>query len=177
MLDVYTNGTRVLHFMRFTEFFEDRRYGVYSDSQGNRTVGVGFNMEGGARAVWEAVLPDVSFDAVRDGRLKLNDQQVDMLFLHTMLPAYKDASAWIRNFDEHPKIVQKIIVDMRFNLGGGGIREFVKFRAALHALDYCEAAKEMKDSDWYRQVRRRSKHHHRKMLEVDEKSRTAGDAE
>lgn len=47
---------------------------------------------------------------------------------------------------------KKVLIDMRFNLGTGGFRSFKKLIAAIKAGDYRQAAAEMKDSTWFRQV-------------------------
>jgi lysozyme len=60
-------------------------------------------------------------------------------------------------FDQLDDIRVKVVVDMRFNLGAGGFRQFKKMIAALARGDYKAAAAEMVDSAWYHQVGNRSK--------------------
>jgi len=45
---------------------------------------------------------------------------------------------------------------MRFNLGPAGFRQFKKMIAAVNAGNFIEAAAQMKDSRWYRQVKNRA---------------------
>jgi len=54
-----------------------------------------------------------------------------------------------------PEIVQRVLVDMRFNLGGSGFRGFKKLIAAIKVDDFLAASAEMKDSLWYNQVGKR----------------------
>ena len=44
----------------------------------------------------------------------------------------------------------KALIDMRFQLGGGGLRGFPKMLAALDRRDYVEAAAHGRDSKWAR---------------------------
>ena len=59
------------------------------------------------------------------------------------------------SFDKQPKKVQILLVSLTYNLGEGGIQKFKKFRAAIELRDYKRAAKELKDSAWYKQVGKR----------------------
>lgn len=60
---------------------------------------------------------------------------------------------WYKSLDP---IRQKILIDMRLNLGMAGLLGFKNMIAALKAGDYKKAAFEMRDSKWYFQVGRRS---------------------
>ncbi|MCK5604615.1 lysozyme, partial [Candidatus Pacearchaeota archaeon] len=51
-----------------------------------------------------------------------------------------------------PEIVQRVLVDMRFNLGATGFRGFKKMIAAVKEDDFGKAALEMRDSKWFKQV-------------------------
>ncbi|MDA7674499.1 glycoside hydrolase family protein [bacterium] len=53
-------------------------------------------------------------------------------------------------------IRQRVVIDMAFNVGVPRLTGFKKMWAALHCGDYAEAAKEMMDSKWARQVGRRA---------------------
>ncbi len=52
---------------------------------------------------------------------------------------------------------QKVIVDMRFNLGLAGLKGFRKMIGHLEVGAYSNAAEEMKDSKWYWEVGNRSR--------------------
>ena len=41
---------------------------------------------------------------------------------------------------------------MVYNLGAAGFSEFTKTIAALERMDYCAAADEMQNSNWFKQV-------------------------
>jgi len=51
---------------------------------------------------------------------------------------------------------QRVVIDMAFNIGVPRLTGFKKMWAAIHCGDYEEAALEMMDSKWARQVGRRA---------------------
>lgn len=55
-----------------------------------------------------------------------------------------------------PKDVYAVLVDMHYNLGHERFMQFKKMLAALKKLDFKEAAKEMLDSKWAKQVPNRA---------------------
>ena len=64
-----------------------------------------------------------------------------------------------KDFHDHPHQVKAILHDMHYNLGSNGLSNFKKMNAAIDARDYKTAAKEAKDSKWYKQTGRRAKTH------------------
>ncbi len=64
---------------------ENVRTHVYEDT-GNKAVGLGFNMDKpGARDVWQAALPQVSFDDVYKGKASISPAQAKQLFDHDVV--------------------------------------------------------------------------------------------
>ena len=59
-------------------------------------------------------------------------------------------------FEDFPGEVQEILVNMMFNMGRPRLSKFKKMNAALKVADWKEAAKEGRDSRWYRQVTNRA---------------------
>ncbi len=55
-------------------------------------------------------------------------------------------------FASLPESVQRVLVDMRFNLGATGFRGFKKMIKAVKEEDFAQAALEMQDSRWFQQV-------------------------
>ena len=55
-----------------------------------------------------------------------------------------------------PLIARSVLLDMCYNLGQNRLSGFIKFLAALKVKDYSTAAKEMLDSRWAVQVKRRA---------------------
>jgi GH24 family phage-related lysozyme (muramidase) len=142
----------------FIEQWEGRRQAVYTDTEANRTVGVGFNLErAGARERIEAV--GANFDDVLNGEQTLTDEQIDQLLQQDVEDAMDEARNLVGNFDNLPEDAQRIVVDMVFNLGATGFEGFANTRQALEERDFATAADEMEDSQWYDQVGNRSEHH------------------
>lgn len=59
-------------------------------------------------------------------------------------------------FDNYPEEVQLICCNMMFNLGLPRFSKFFKFRQSVEENRWLEAAEEMRDSRWHRQLPQRS---------------------
>ena len=60
------------------------------------------------------------------------------------------------DFGNYPDEIQQVLVNMMFNMGRPRLSGFKKFNAAIEARDWMEAAKEGRDSRWYKQVTNRA---------------------
>lgn len=128
---------------------------VYKDTKGKRTIGIGFNLdEPSNRKKAEAVGLDVQ--DMLSGRT-LSDKEIKMLYNESIKQAANDANAFLPRAGRQPPVVQKVLIDMAFNLGLTKLNKFEKMREALLEGDYNKAADEMIDSKWYNQVGNRSK--------------------
>jgi GH24 family phage-related lysozyme (muramidase) len=56
-----------------------------------------------------------------------------------------------------PSDIQRVLVNMCFNLGGTRLSKFKNMLTACRAHDWNEMARQMEDSRWFGQVGRRSK--------------------
>lgn len=111
---------------------EGFRGALYRDSLGNLTIGYGRLMEksrGGGISTDEAEY------------MLANDLTTAERLCEGM-PAYLDLSP----------VRQAVLVNMCFNMGAPTLREFKRMFSALVRQDYGEAAHEMLDSTWARQV-------------------------
>ena len=126
---------------------------VYKDTAGNRTIGIGFNLEdaGNRRFLKEQ---NININELFDGR-KLSDTETKILYNHSLRQAFSDAQKFDPNLARRPEAVKMAIVDMAFNLGLTKLNKFVDMKAALMNNDYNAAADEMVDSNWYKQVKSR----------------------
>lgn len=59
-------------------------------------------------------------------------------------------------WDELPEEVKQVLANMLFNVGRPRLTKFAKMNAAIAAQDWKTAAKEGRDSLWYRQVTNRA---------------------
>ena len=126
---------------------------VYTDTAGNRTIGIGFNLEDKNN---QKVLADIGLDLQEVlGGKKLERNDIIRLYNHSLTQAFSDAQKFDPGFARRPEPVKKAIVDMAFNLGLTRLNKFKKMRSALMDNDYSRAADEMVDSNWYKQVKSR----------------------
>ncbi len=140
---------------RLIEKHEGRRHGVYLDTEGHPTVGVGFNLDRpGARGVLASVR--ASYGAVRAGSQKLTDAQIDALLVRDIADSVVSARAVCPSFDALPEGAQLALIDMAFNLGRAGLARFRAMLAAIASGDFSTAAAEALDSRWAWQVGRRA---------------------
>lgn len=144
------------------ERFEGREECVYVDIFGVPTIGVGFNLEKeGARERIESL--GLDYNLVISGEKcfeSKNDPRINTLLLEDVEIAINDAKLYLgeNKFNKlHPE-AQKVIIDMAFNLGLTRLRGFVNLKEALieNPPNYEKAANEMRNSEWYNQVGRRS---------------------
>jgi len=142
--------------IRMIKRHEGVRDTVYMDSEGNATIGVGFNLYR-KDAKDKIKLLGLDYGYVLAGKTSLTDQQIEQLFMQDLLTACKDAKAFLPNFEKQPRKIQIVLIDMSFNLGSLRLNQFVKFRQALINKNYVLAADEMVRSKWYNQVGDRSK--------------------
>jgi len=85
----------------------------------------------------------------------VTDERILQVFHDDCNAACTDASALFLNFSSHPENVQRVLVNMAFNLGRSRLGKFKNMITAVNEGNYSKAADEMVDSKWYRQVKRR----------------------
>ena len=111
---------------------EGLRLKLYSDSLGVPTIGVGRNLRDKGISHAEAML------------LLDNDLDEVLVDLQTF--------PWWAALDP---VRQRVLVDLRFNLGPTRFRGFKRMLRKISEQDYPLAAAAMRDSLWYRQVGQR----------------------
>lgn len=112
---------------------EGKRARAYMDHLGNVTVGVGRNLTGKGLSGDEQLY------------LLANDIDECVADLATF--------PWFTRLDP---VRQRVVLDMRFNLGPARFRTFKRMRRALEAGEYRLAANAMRNSWWARQVKTRA---------------------
>ena len=120
-------------------------YEIYLDHLGYKTLGVGHLVKE-SELEWDL---EVGTTITKDLVFSYFNIDLDN--------AMRDCgSLFVDDFRYWPDEVQEILVNMMFNLGYRGLSKFVNFRAALTSENWCKAAKEGRDSKWYRQVTNRA---------------------
>jgi len=132
---------------------ESNKPKVYKESKGNRTIGIGFNLEdAGNRNFLKQ--KGININELFAGR-ELTDRETKTLYNHSLTQAFRDAQSYDPNFAKRPEAVKMALVDMAFNLGLTKLNKFVEMKKVLMNNDYNVAADEMVDSNWYKQVKSR----------------------
>ena len=80
--------------------------------------------------------------------------------------AVSDLMTLFDDFSDLPEKVQRVLIDMRFNLGPFGFRGFRRLMACIENRNFWQAAEEMKDSRWFNQVGSRGKTLYKMMREA-----------
>ncbi|MCK5679208.1 sulfate adenylyltransferase subunit CysN [bacterium] len=105
----------------------------YHCPAGKLTIGIGRNLE--ERGISE-----------KEARFLLDNDiaeaVIDLQTIFNVAPA----------FDKLRENVQRVLIDMHFNLGPTGFRSFKKMVKAVRDENFALAAKEMQDSKWFHQV-------------------------
>ena len=132
--------------LRMVERHEGRRNKPYRCPAGRLTIGVGHNME--ARP-----LPR-DMQALLDKHGYITDGMVDQLLIADLADAILDAADAVgaQTWESLNLARQYAIIDMAFNLGGGGLQKFKRFLAAVRAGNWKAAADEIRASKYYRQL-------------------------
>ena len=141
---------------------EGLRHEVYKCPAGKWTIGVGRNLEAKGLTKQEQArilgTSGLSKLEVIDVLLERGISKEEALFLLAgdIMQCRSDLSRydWYTKLDA---VRQKVLVDMRLNLGMAGLLAFKNMILALAVRDYEVAANEMIDSAWYHQVGNRSK--------------------
>lgn len=139
---------------------EGLRLNVYRCPAGIWTIGVGRNLEakGLTKQEKEKILGvgGLSKLEVIDVLLERGISREEALYLldNDIVDCRRDLERydWYTKLDP---VRQKVLIDMRLNLGMAGLLEFKRMIVALAAQDYERAADEMEDSKWYPQVKTR----------------------
>jgi GH24 family phage-related lysozyme (muramidase) len=139
---------------------------AYKDTKGNMTIGVGFNLESPSNRKYLEEKHGLTYDDVVNKGVQLNDKQIRDLYVFSARNAYEDAKVFDPKIDSRPHNVRVALIDLAFNLGrlklvggtdaqGNKVKGFVNMRKALQNDDYQTASAEMKDSNWFNQVKTR----------------------
>lgn len=117
---------------------------IYLCSEGIPTFGIGHAIkEHDIEYTWPVGSP-------------IEKERIDNAFEADFEDACKDCEALFKNFAELPSQVQRVLVNMAFNLGRSRLGRFKKMVKAVGEGNFVEAANQMVDSRWYNQVGNRS---------------------
>ena len=86
----------------------------------------------------------------------VSEERVNECFAQDIEKVIEDCIILYDDFYTLPDEVQLIVANMMFNLGRPRLSNFVKMKTAIDNHDWQEAAIQMQDSKWYKQVPNRA---------------------
>jgi len=120
---------------------------IYNDSLGCKTLGVGH--------LCQPQDPEFEWSVGKS----VSQEVVDMYYEEDFDKHYKEAINVFGDqeaFYKLPEDIQRVLVNMCFNLGGIGLSKFRNMLKACKENNWSEMAIQMEDSRWFKQVGRRS---------------------
>ena len=115
-------------------------YEIYNDHLGYPTFGIGhLVIESDPENGQEIGTP-------------VSESRVIEAFEQDVQTVLSDCAILYPDFDELPEEAQQVIANMMFNLGRPRLSAFKGMKAGVDSRDWNEAADQMVDSRWYRQV-------------------------
>jgi len=121
---------------------EGIRLKPYKDSVGKITIGIGRNLD------------DIG----------ISHEEAGLMFLNDLDRVEKELCTNFKWFPNLSDVRQEVLMNMCFNLGITKLKKFVKFLKAVELGNWSQAAIEMKDSLWTKQVGQRSEELAKAML-------------
>jgi lysozyme len=123
---------------------EGCKYQIYLDHLGYKTFGIGH--------LCRAEDPENDMDVGTE----VSKERVDECFLDDIEKVIDDCTILYDNFYNLPEEAQLIIANMMFNLGRPRLTAFKKMKEAVDDHNWIEAAIQMEDSRWAKQVPNRA---------------------
>ena len=121
---------------------------IYEDSLGYKTLGIGH--------LCQPEDPEYKWEV----GTKVPQEVVDMYYENDFEKHYMEAIHVFgsqEDWDKLPEVIQRVLVNMCFNLGGSRLSKFRNMLKACRNHDWKTMAVEMEDSRWYNQVGGRSR--------------------
>ena len=119
-------------------------YKIYNDHLGYPTFGIGHLVTESDPENGQTLGTAVSEDRVTEA------------FESDIQGVLRDCNILYSDFHNLPEEAQQVIANMMFNLGRPRLSKFAGMKRGVDARDWNQAADEMVDSNWYRQVTNRA---------------------
>ena len=123
---------------------EGIKHEVYLDHLGLPTFGIGH------------LVLDTDEEHGAEVGTPVSEERVNHCFNNDVQAVLLDCYQLYPEFDSHPEEVQLIIANMMFNMGRPRLSKFKGMKRGVDAGNWNEAADEMVDSRWYKQVTNRA---------------------
>lgn len=119
-------------------------YEIYNDHLGYATFGIGH------------LVLETDPEHGQTVGTPVSEERVDECFEKDVQTVIDDCKKLHEGWDGYPEEVKQVIANMMFNMGLTRLSKFKNHNAALQSGDWKEAAKEGRDSRWYKQVTNRA---------------------
>ena len=119
-------------------------YEIYNDHLGYATFGIGHLVTESDPEQGQSLGTPVSSERVAEA------------FESDIQSVLRDCNILYSDFHNLPEEAQQVIANMMFNLGRPRLSKFAGMKRGVDARDWNQAADEMVDSNWYRQVTNRA---------------------
>ncbi len=96
----------------------------------------------------------------------IDDERVNELFEQDLNITLDECTLLYDDFYTLPEEAQLIIANMMFNMGRPRLSRFHKMKRAVDNLEWQEAAFQMEDSKWYKQVTNRAERLCKRMRDI-----------
>ena len=126
------------------EVDEGCEYKIYNDHLGYATFGIGHLVKKFDDEYGQSLGTPVSSERVAEA------------FESDIQSVLRDCNILYSDFHNLPEEAQQVIANMMFNLGRPRLSKFAGMKRGVDARDWEQAADEMVDSNWYRQVTNRA---------------------
>ena len=123
---------------------EGVKHEIYLDHLGLPTFGIGH------------LITESDEEHGADVGTPISDDRVKECFASDVQQVISDCHILYDDFDDLPEEAQLIIANMMFNMGRPRLSKFKGMKRGVDAKDWNQAADEMVDSRWYRQVTNRA---------------------
>jgi lysozyme len=126
------------------EIDEGVKYEIYLDHLGLPTFGIGH------------LVTEDDPEHGQEVGTAVSEERVAEVFESDVQITLDECQRLYEDFDDLPEECQLIIANMMFNMGRPRLSQFKGMKAGVDARDWNQAADEMVDSKWYRQVTNRA---------------------
>ena len=123
---------------------EGVKYEIYLDHLGYPTFGIGH------------LIREDDPEHGSDIGTEVSESRVVEAFEQDCENVLRDCNILYEDFDDLPEEAQQVIANMMFNMGRPRLSKFKGMKRGVDSRNWNEAADEMVDSSWYRQVTKRA---------------------
>ena len=140
---------------------EGCKYEIYLDHLGLPTHGIGH------------LITEWDEEYEKPVGTPVSEDRVNNCFQTDVHGTVEECKKLFDNFDDLPEEVQLILCNMMFNMGRPRLSKFKKMNEAIANEDWLEAATQMEDSRWHKQVTNRANRLIKRMEAIGVKEQVA----